>query len=308
MRERTCCGYRERVVVMRCNRPTCSTCRNIRGKNLGRTLGEALNRYQQEHGLYAYFLTLTFRDTETLRPYGEMLAAVKKLMRLRLWKRAGLHGTVRAFENKVGSGSGLWHSHFHIVLMTERPIDTESGHIQDELRERWLKLTGDSFILDLRPFDGGYREVFKYVMKDEDNMTDEQLQEFVETLMSRKHRFLALTGELYNNPELRRMSKEPQQEETWASKECCCPNCGADDDVERIQYRIGVWNGDGIDWSDPFHVPTLGMSPKQIELYARGDIRGQWNKHQPPKSDRPKRDKFLPKWDENVGDYVPVKA
>lgn len=259
---KTCCGSSRSVFTFRCYDPLCPTCRNIRGAKLAATLGEALTAYQKSNGLYSYFLTLTFKNTDRLRDYSSMTRAVKRLLRMNVWKDAGLFGTVRSFENKIGSGSGQWHSHFHIVVMTQRPIDTESGSIQDLLRARWEKITGDSFKLDLRPFDGQYREVFKYVSKDAESMTDEQLREFAAWMRGR--RFLALTGKLYDNEDLRALVAEADEDEPDTVG--CCPNCGGHGQTE---VRLSKWDGNvWVPWAT-VSPPAEGMTPKQLDRYAR---------------------------------------
>lgn len=78
---------------------------------------------------------------------------------------AAIAGAVGSYEFKRGKGSGEWHPHLHMVALHRGPID------RNKLSSDWLKQTGDSFIVDVRPFDehegpiNGFLEVFKYALK-----------------------------------------------------------------------------------------------------------------------------------------------
>jgi len=76
-------------------------------------------------------------------------------------------GGVSSIEVKRGSGSDLWHVHSHGVWLCAVPPDAV------KLAAEWKEITGDSFIVDVRPFTGntmedylkGFMEVFKYAVK-----------------------------------------------------------------------------------------------------------------------------------------------
>lgn len=76
-------------------------------------------------------------------------------------------GGVSSIEIKRGSGSGLWHVHSHAVWLCEVAPDPI------QLALEWKEVTGDSHIVDVRPFTGntledylqGFMEVFKYAVK-----------------------------------------------------------------------------------------------------------------------------------------------
>jgi hypothetical protein len=96
--------------------------------------------------------------------------------RNRYTELAAVAGGTIAGETKRGQNSGLWHEHIHGMLLCERELDV------DQLRAEWHELTGDSFMVDVRPFHyvrdgapataenlaGDFVEVFKYAVKLQD--------------------------------------------------------------------------------------------------------------------------------------------
>ena len=114
-------------------------------------------------------VTLTVKDGPDL---AERFAHLHKAQR-ELWKRKhriyessldGVEGAVWSYEIKRGQGSGLWHPHLHMIALAEVEPDAEM------LSREWHEITGDSFIVDVRPISqddpvSGFIEVFKYAVK-----------------------------------------------------------------------------------------------------------------------------------------------
>ena len=50
-----------------------------------------------------------------------------------------------SYEIKRGQGSGQWHPHLHMIALAEVEPDAEM------LSREWHEITGDSFIVDVRP-------------------------------------------------------------------------------------------------------------------------------------------------------------
>lgn len=110
--------------------------------------------------------------TLTLRASGDPLSTILdrltkffRLLRSRpLWKKA-VTGGVSIIETKVGRGSGDWHCHFHVIV--------ESKFIpQARLSAEWLRITGDSHIVDIRPVGariGAVSYITKYITKAADH-------------------------------------------------------------------------------------------------------------------------------------------
>ena len=59
---------------------------------------------------------------------------------------AKVAGAVGSYEFKRGKNSALWHPHLHMVTLCA------SSPNQYALRSEWEAITGDSFIVDVRPF------------------------------------------------------------------------------------------------------------------------------------------------------------
>ncbi len=78
---------------------------------------------------------------------------------------ANVEGAVGSYEFKRGQNSGQWHPHLHMVCLHRLPIDG------GQLSRDWKAITGDSWIVDVRPFHAGqepvdgFLEVFKYALK-----------------------------------------------------------------------------------------------------------------------------------------------
>lgn len=121
--------------------------------------------------LKAYLVTLTVKDGEDLEErFNHLYRSVQKLHKTRSGK--GQHseackadGAVWSYEFKRGKNSNEWHPHVHAVWLSKEAPDSK------QLSKEWLKITGDSFIVDVTPFHDqedvitGFLEVFKYAVK-----------------------------------------------------------------------------------------------------------------------------------------------
>lgn len=130
--------------------------------------------------LRPYLVTLTVKDGPDL---GERFKHLFKAQH-ELWKRKhrglgsvldGVVGAVWSYEVKRGAGSGSWHPHLHMIALAENMPD------QAALSLEWKDITGDSFIVDVRPVDqedpvSGFIEVFKYAVKFSEQPPEDTLQ------------------------------------------------------------------------------------------------------------------------------------
>lgn len=131
----------------------------------------------EQPGLKAYMVTLTVVDGEDLSErFKHLRGAMKRMSAMRREhlsnpvknrhvEFAKALGGVHSIEAKRGKNSGLWHPHVHMVWLCHEAPD------QAKLSNEWRELTGDSFIVDVRPFYdqddvvSGFMEVFKYALK-----------------------------------------------------------------------------------------------------------------------------------------------
>lgn len=146
---------------------------------------KALEAYLERFGvicrelplLRPYLLTLTVKDGPDLPERWQHLTRSFKVLQKHRhrWlskvrgapctEFAKVQGAVGSYEVKRGKGSGLWHPHIHMVALCQSPIDPVA------LKREWEAITGDSFMVDVRPFRSGqepaegFMEVFKYAVK-----------------------------------------------------------------------------------------------------------------------------------------------
>jgi len=148
----------------------CPLCAIRRG---AKALAAYLARWEviqaEKTALRPFLITLTVKDGDDL---GERFKHLHKSQR-ELWMRKhrgrgscldGVAGAVWSYEVKRGSGSGDWHPHLHMIALAEVQPDRQ------ELAKEWHQITGDSFIVDVRPISqedpvSGFIEVFKYAVK-----------------------------------------------------------------------------------------------------------------------------------------------
>jgi hypothetical protein len=152
--------------------------------------------------LRPFLVTLTVKDGDDLAERFRHLHAGQR----ELWKRRqrrrgsvldGVMGAVWSYEVKRGSGSGKWHPHLHMIALAEEQPD------QDALSAEWLEITGDSFIVDVRPIDqadpvSGFLEVFKYAVK----FSEQEPADTVEAFRVLKGRRLIGSAGVFLNVEM----------------------------------------------------------------------------------------------------------
>jgi len=152
----------------------CPLCAIRRG---AKALGAYLARWQviqeQRPDLRPYLITLTVKNGEDLdERQAHLTRSLKRLMHHRRDFNAGTRGApwtelckaeggVYTLE-LTNKGNG-WHPHCHMIALAA------SEPSQEALSAEWHRITGDSFIVDVRPITGdpseGFMEVFKYAVK-----------------------------------------------------------------------------------------------------------------------------------------------
>jgi len=162
----------------------CPLCAIRRGS---KALAAYLQRWEVIHAenpaLKPYLVTLTVKDGDDLKERFNHLQKAQK----ELWKRKsriyetaldGVAGAVWSYEIKRGKNSGSWHPHLHMIALAENMPD------QAALSAEWLNITGDSFIVDVRPISqeepaSGFIEVFKYAVKFSDQAPQDTVHAWV---------------------------------------------------------------------------------------------------------------------------------
>lgn len=147
----------------------CPLCAIRRGAKMLKAYLDRWHAIQASHAtLRPFLVTLTVKDGPDLAERFDHLHRAQR----ELWMRRHrgsvtpldlVKGAVWSYEVKRGSGSGLWHPHLHMIALADHPP------AQAHLSEVWHAITGDSFIVDVRPIVGdpvdGFVEVFKYAVK-----------------------------------------------------------------------------------------------------------------------------------------------
>ena len=151
--------------------------------------------------LQLYFVTLTVKDGESLQErFNHLVKAERRYKQLRrdaskgrkFVEYAKAQGGVCSVEFKRGQNSGLWHPHMHMIWLCSEAPDAH------QLSREWEALTGDSFIVDVRPMYGeidGFLETFKYALKFSDLELSDNLHAY-KTLKGKRliNSFGALRG------------------------------------------------------------------------------------------------------------------
>jgi hypothetical protein len=170
-----CCGSCARVLIRadgqdvkliacKCRDRWCDPCRfetaSLVRKNLERHLFD--RRRGRTRVFRAITLTLKSRDEHPRASKQRIFKAFRRLRAGKWWKRMGDSiGGAPFFELTLSKKTMLWHPHLHIIH--EGPFMPV-----EELRAEWHRVTGDSFIVDVRIIDddkAAAREVAKYASK-----------------------------------------------------------------------------------------------------------------------------------------------
>lgn len=148
----------------------CPLCAIRRG---AKALAAYLARWEaiklQNPRLQPYLVTLTVKDGDDLAERFKHLHDSQRELWMRKHRGRGsvldqVEGAVWSYEVKRGTGSGVWHPHLHMIALAEVQPDAV------QLAGEWHDITGDSFIVDVRPISqedpvSGFIEVFKYAVK-----------------------------------------------------------------------------------------------------------------------------------------------
>jgi hypothetical protein len=203
----------------------CVWCSGARGAQLG----EALLPLVQAMA-HPWFLTLTVKNGPDLAERAAHLRTAFKKLRRRRWWRAHVVGGIAVEEVTRNERAGHWHPHLHLVIDAALP----QAVLQMALTALWRAVTGDSYILDVRPFQGAtvtadLRELCKYTAKIAD-IVDHPALVRVYLDYARRRRLVVTFGSCYGAAAEAALAaaeaEEPGQERTDVEQQPC-PGCGA---------------------------------------------------------------------------------
>lgn len=185
----------------------CRFCSAIRATKQAMAYHEKMQLLLEHYDLKPVFITLTVKNGgDFLERFNHLMSSFKKYQKAkRDWHNRGTgfnelckcEGIVYSIE--ITNKNKGWHPHLHMVALVDDWID------RVKLSREWLKITGDSKIVDVRrlkPFvENGqnnymdaFLEVFKYAMKFSD-LTYEQIW-YVHEALSPNGRLMRLQGTL----------------------------------------------------------------------------------------------------------------
>lgn len=168
----------------KCHDRFCRPCGNERSRLI------AANVRKNLAGKLQRFLTLTLKADKTtlVAAIAKITLCFARLRNRKEWTRR-VTGGVAFLEIKRSKLNNRWHVHLHVII--------EGSYLPKEwLSKTWLKITGDSFIVDIRLVknpDVTIRYVTKYAAKPIDAATirdDDRLLEAIQALSGRR---LAIT-------------------------------------------------------------------------------------------------------------------
>jgi len=160
----------------------CPFCAVRRASKMINNYVERYEYLRKQHPEWKWYLvTLTVKDGPNLHERLTHLSDSHKVLqsRRRDWLKKGwgkslwnhVEAAVGAYEITKGKNSGLWHPHGHFVVAVSKEFPIVNSRCT-QLEQEWHKITGDSCVVDVRPFAQdeqtpakSFCEVFKYALK-----------------------------------------------------------------------------------------------------------------------------------------------
>ena len=148
----------------------CPMCASLRGLRLAAAYRDRVELVMRgDSKLLLRMITVTVKDGPDLGERFNHLHDAWRILRKRdargnaptVWNQ--IVGAVWSYEAKRGANSGEWHPHIHALALCRGEVNPF------DLSEQWRGITGDSFMVDVRPLTadqtGAFCEVFKYALK-----------------------------------------------------------------------------------------------------------------------------------------------
>jgi Replication protein len=147
--------YRLRASYCKCRH--CRPCAKARAGLIAMNLRNRIEMKAEKAGDRYRFITLTLKHSE--QPLHDQIRRLQhcftRLRATKFWRKSQ-RGGCSMVEVKLSS-NGEWHPHLHIL--------GEGDFLRQEtLSKEWLKITGDSFRVDVRKIDSG-KDAVHYVSK-----------------------------------------------------------------------------------------------------------------------------------------------
>ncbi len=219
------CGQLAGRHAYHCRERLCAYCARARGAALGDALLPLVQAMARP-----WFLTLTVKNGLDLAERAAHLRVAFKKLRRRAWWKANVAGGIAVEEVTHNAQTGEWHPHLHLVI----ECTISQVVLQGKLAVLWRAVTGDSHIVDVRPFQGAtvahdLRELCKYTAK---------ISEIVEWPLlvrayldyARRRRLIVTFGSCYGAAAEAVLAaaeaEQPTQERTDVEQQPC-PSCGA---------------------------------------------------------------------------------
>ena len=179
-----------KLLPKRCYDRSCPVC-NVARSRLIRDKLTALVESKVSEGQSTLLLTLTLKNGQATPGHylSRLVASFAKLRRSTLWKDH-VKGGLWVFE--LCQGKGGWHPHLHVLIESEY-LDHKG------LKSHWQRLTGDSYIIDVRHANVGiamYLSNYLSKQMDTRNWSDDQFLDYL--LSVRGRRFSGSFGSWYN--------------------------------------------------------------------------------------------------------------
>lgn len=144
-------GSKAKLAVFRCRSRLCPTCGAKRARRVAARATAACGQMDSRR-----FLTLTIKsnDAPLHEQFQRLTAAFKALRRSKFWK-ALCPGGIFTLQCTYNPQRDQYHPHIHAVI-------TGDFIPQARLKEKWLKITGDSNNVDIRPVHSA-SEIASYI-------------------------------------------------------------------------------------------------------------------------------------------------
>lgn len=275
-----------------CHDRLCPYCAVLRGHRLAQKVAPLVAAMRRP-----MFVTLTVKNGPVLAECGRHLRKSTGRLRRGVVFRELIAGGIYVEEVTRQPGEGDWHPHAHLAVDVVATEDELRGHalrrgmpvalaeragvaglLEFVLRHAWRRITGDSFIVDVRPLErDDLRELCKYTAKLGDIVySPASVAEFCAYADGR--RMVIPFGSCYGAAqELAELDAEEGGEVAADVETLSCPSCGA---AGTMRHQPGrVWQRDQLAYlGDGWFSPCRSLQEWRAHYAGRagpGSVGGQ---------------------------------